>query len=235
MRNSRPLSASQKILRCNSYKKELYVNARAVHSMCDGGANGHLSITIMPVADYLTLMDTACEQSVHHGVAPPVHPANSTSSQITEANRQFRQDVDDHQLFLSVHSVCEALKQQIHLTVNKLVYVQVLEDIDIRFSDVMPTTMPAHLKAICGTITPEDVEANRSILGSDWNPDEPIEDLWLRIKEWQRFAAAATEPIPDATVICLVLAILEKPGVITAGTDKWHGAQGASHPNLGQP
>jgi hypothetical protein len=45
--------------------------------------------------------------------------------------------------------------------------------------------------------------------------------LWLRIKECQRFAAAAEEPIPDAAAIRLVLAALEQSGVFTAAADKW--------------
>jgi hypothetical protein len=71
-------------------------------------------------------------------------------------------------------------------------YLQVLEDADIGFSDVSPTAILNHLKSTSGTITPEAIEDNRSLFGSEWNPEDPIEDLWLRIKECQRFATAAT-------------------------------------------
>jgi hypothetical protein len=201
-----PITGKPKNPSLQLLQKELYANARAVHSTRGGGAHGHLAV-IMPAADYLTRTGTLFAPPVHPGIAP-VHPEGATGNQITEANRQFRQNVNDHQLYLSVR---EALKQQILLAVNTL-YVQVLEDVDMGFADVTPTGMLMHLKATYGTITPEDIEANRAVLGSNWNPDEPIEDLWLRIKECQRFAAAAEEPIPDAAAIRLVLAALEQSG-----------------------
>jgi hypothetical protein len=196
-------------------QKELYANARAVHSTRGGGANGHLAL-IMPDADYLVRTTVAFVPPVHPGVAP-VHPPNPTGNQITEINRQFQRDIDDHQLFLTVR---EALKQQILLAVEYR-YLQVLEDADMGFADITPATILAHLKATYGAITQEDIEANRALLGSDINPDDPIEDLWLRIKECQRFATAANEPIPDAAAIRLVLAAIEKSGVFSSAVEKW--------------
>jgi hypothetical protein len=84
--------------------------------------------------------------------------------------------------------------------------LQVLEDAHMGFADALPTDILNHLKSTYGTITPEAIEDNRSLLGSDWNLDDRIEELWLRIKECQRFATAATEPIPNAATIRLVLA-----------------------------
>jgi hypothetical protein len=109
-------------------------------------------------------------------------------------------NIVDHQLFLKVG---EALKQRILLTVD-FCYLQVLEDANIGFADFTPTNLLTHLKSTYGTITPEGIEDNRSLLGSywnpdDWNPDDPIEDLWLRIKECQRFTTAITEPITSTT------------------------------------
>jgi hypothetical protein len=65
-------------------QKELYANARAVHSTRGGGANGHLAI-IMPAPDYLTRTQIEFVPPVHPGVAP-VHPVNATGNQIIEIN-----------------------------------------------------------------------------------------------------------------------------------------------------
>jgi hypothetical protein len=94
-------------------------------------------------------------------------------------------------------------------------YLQVFKDADMGFADVTPTNISTHLKSTYGTITPEGIEDNRSLLGSDWNPDDPIEDLWLRVKECQRFTTAATEPIPDAAAIRLVFMVFSSAG------EKW--------------
>jgi hypothetical protein len=162
-------------------QKELYANARAVHSARGGGANGHLAL-IMPDAAYLARTTMAFEIPVHPGVTP-VHPPNPTGQQIMETNRQFQRDIDDHQLFLTVR---EALKQQIFLAVEYR-YLQVLEDADMGFADITPATILAHLKTTYRAINQEAIEANRALLGSDFNPDDPIEDLWLHIKECQRY------------------------------------------------
>jgi hypothetical protein len=63
------------------------------------------------------------------------------------------------------------------------IIMQVLEDTDMGFADITPATILAHLKTTYGAINQEDIEANRALLGSDFNPGDPIEDLWLHIKE----------------------------------------------------
>jgi hypothetical protein len=135
-----------------------------------GATNGHSLALIMPDAAYRARTNMAFEIPVHPGVAP-VHPPNPTCQQITETNRQFQRDIDDHQLFLAVR---EALKQQIRLAVEYR-YLQVLEDADMGFADIMPATILAHLKTTYGAINQEDIEANRALLlGSDFSPDDPI-------------------------------------------------------------
>jgi hypothetical protein len=62
-------------------------------------------------------------------------------------------------------------------------YLSIFEDTDFGFSDVSSRTMLTHLQATYGLITPEEIETNRNLLTTAWNPDDPIEDFWLRIKE----------------------------------------------------
>ena len=70
--------------------------------------------------------------------------------------------------------------------------------------------MLAHLKSTYGKITPEDLEANRSMLSAVWNPDNPMEDFWVRIKEVQRFATAGHKPSPTPP-LCDSLSRFLKP------------------------
>ena len=196
-------------------QKQLYANARAIHSTRGGGANGHLAL-IMPDATYVARTAEAFAPPVHPGVAP-VHAIGATGPAITETNRQYAYDLNEYTRFLTVK---EELKKQLLLAVEAR-YLSILEDADFGFADIGANAMLAHLKTIYGEITNEEIEANRANLSADWNPDDPMEDLWLRIHECQRYALAAGEAIPDAAAIRLTLAVLEKTGVYITACEKW--------------
>jgi hypothetical protein len=57
-------------------------------------------------------------------------------------------------------------------------------------------------------------------LTATWNPEDPIEELWQRIQEIQRFAAAAHEVITDAAALRLtLLGVFEATGVFITATE----------------
>jgi len=196
-------------------QKQIYANARAIHSTRGGGNHGHLAL-VMPGPQYLLRTGHVFVNPIHPGIAP-VHGANATGPQITETNRQFAQDLQEHTLFTTV---TEELKKQIILAVEPR-YLSILEDIDFGFADISSRRMLAHLQAEYGQISNEQIEANRQQLSADWNPDDPIEDLWLRIQEAQRYAVAANEAITNATALRLTLPVFEKTGVFTTAAENW--------------
>jgi hypothetical protein len=59
-----------------------------------------------------------------------------------------------------------------------------------------------------------------AIFSANWNVDESIEDLWVRIHDFQALAPASA-PIDDGTVIHLTLGAFERSGVFTLATGKW--------------
>lgn len=207
---SKPTNSSLQVL-----QRELYANARAIYSIRGGGAHGHLAI-IMPDADYLARIGVAFLVPIHPGPAP-IHPANSTAAQITETNRQYASDLAEHSLYRTVN---EELKKQI-LAAVPVLYLALLSDDEMGFADVSCATMLAHLRTTYGTISQTELEANRMLLTSEWSVDSPIEDLWLRIREIQRFAMAGNEEITNATAIRLTLDVLEKTGVFITAADRW--------------
>jgi hypothetical protein len=79
--------------------------------------------------------------------------------------------------------------------------------------------MLIHLETTYGTISCDDIELNRTKLSMALNVDKPIEVLWIRLQEIQRFATAAAEPISDATVIRLTLIVFELTGVFDTVTE----------------
>ncbi len=72
--------------------------------------------------------------------------------------------------------------------------------------------MLAHLKT--------EYEANRSKLSAPWNPDNPIEDIFLSIHDAKRIALCVNEPITDGAAICLTLLAFEATGVHELAIDK---------------
>jgi hypothetical protein len=198
-------------------QQELFANARAIFSTRGGGANGHLAL-VMPAPDYLTRAAHVFTMPIHPGDAP-VHLPAATSAQITETNRQYAADLYEHTRVLTI---AEELKKQLLQAVHAR-YLRALADPDFGFADVSPAALLAHLKTTYGVITREELETNRARLSAEWNPDSPLEDLWLRIAEIQRFALAGgpNNAIPDDTVLSLLLPVFEKTGVFTTACEKW--------------
>jgi hypothetical protein len=196
-------------------RKELYQNARSVYSPRGGGANGHLAVVMTP-ADYLVRAGVAFLPPQHPGVAP-VHVVGASQFVIAETNRQFKQDTDDHSLYLLV---INELRQQVLTTVNKR-YLSVLEDPIYGFSDRTLQEILAHLTTTYGTIKQSDIEANREKLLAPWKMEDPIESLWDRIDVAQRFATQAGQPLPDESAIYLTLEVLTKTGVLPLAIRDW--------------
>ena len=207
---TKPTNATIQVL-----QRELYANARAIDSTRGGGAHGHLAI-IMPADKYLLLAGVAFNAPVHPGNAPQ-HGAGATTAQITETNRQYAANLTEYMLYRTVN---EELKKQI-LAAVPILYLATLSDDDMGFADVNCSAMLAHLRTTYGTITQAELETNRNRLTAAWPPKDPIEDLWLRIREIQRFATAGGEAISDSTVLRLTLEVLEQTGVFITSTERW--------------
>jgi hypothetical protein len=174
----KPTSATLRTL-----QRQAYANAMAVHSNTGGGAHGHLGL-LMTDAAYIAISGgIPFVAPVHPGIAP-VHAANATQFQITETNRQYEANVKIFNVFMQC---CLKLKQQILAAVDHL-YTQALEDEDFGYAQVEPIDLLDHLWDIYGTVTPEEIEKNRTRLIKPWNPDEPLEKLWQRISDIRQFA-----------------------------------------------
>ena len=210
-----PINGKPSFNSLRKFQKELYANAHTIDSTLGGGRNGHLA-PIMPDADYLACTGEAYIAPVHPG-AQPAHGAGTTAVQITEANRQYDALLGSFKLHRTMQN---ALRKQILAAIDNK-YLMTLEDPDLGYI-VSPQTMLAHLKDTYGSLTPNEIEANHATLLVAWNPDEPIEDLWLCIHNAQTLATSAGEPILDASAMCLTLHALESTGVFDSALHDWH-------------
>jgi hypothetical protein len=177
-------------------QKEVYANTRAVHCTHGGGTNGYLGIT-MSAETYTSRIPGQPFIAPDHLGAQPVHALNATAAQITVVNRQYDAQLED---FRQYERVRQAIRQQILLAVDAT-YHDVLSHDDFGYADVTIIALLQHLHTHYAALTADDLEENRDKLAQAWTPDEPIENLWLRIKHIRAVASAGTEPLTDSTVL----------------------------------
>jgi hypothetical protein len=169
----------------------------------------------MTDTEYLIISAINYDEPIHPS-AQPVHQANATATQITEANRQY----DATLLQVSLHvSVVNALRQQILCAVDNN-YLMALEHPDLGYM-VNLREMLVHLRMTYGDITPLEIEMNRATLNAPWNPDDEIEDLWKCIITAQELAHHARDEITDPVAIRLTIDALEASGVFDFALDNW--------------
>jgi hypothetical protein len=197
-------------------KPQLYTNARSVASPRGGGTNGHLAI-VMPAPAYLVqAAGVPFFIPVHPGAAP-VHAVAATAAMIAETIRLYNQQIVEHTLYNRVST--ELTSQILHAV--DITWLRELENTDFGFADVTPVMIIEHLEDNYAVLTPEALEANRTSLSDAWNPDQPIENLWIKIFEIQCIATAGNAKISDVAAITLTLAMFEQSGLLAITTQQW--------------
>jgi hypothetical protein len=78
-----------------------------------------------------------------------------------------------------------------------------------------------HLMTRCCKIKRDDIKANRKKLAADWSPAANLEQLWIRARERQDFAATAGEPVPEGEMIGTLLGVIKTAGVFATGCCEW--------------
>jgi hypothetical protein len=221
--NLTPITGKPTAATIRQLKKELYANARSIHSDRGGGLNGHLGL-VMPTAAYVIRAGAAFNEPNHPG-AQPVHAAAATNAIITAANRTYDQAIDEFKTYATIK---EKLKQQVLSAVDPI-YYQDLEDDTFGYADVQIPAIINHLTATYGTLTASELEINRDKLTEAWNPDDPMENLWKNIKIIRAVATQGSEAISDGTTIQLTLLALGKTGVHSHAIETWFDKDEADH------
>ena len=203
--------------------KEVFENARAIYSSLGTGRHGHLFLVVSDQR-YCTLTGAA---------AAPVHPANpgvqplagGTQHEIAQADRIHK----DALAQFKTSVIVEAHLKKLILEAVPSTYLDELSDAVMGFSNVSCVELLTHLHTTYGTVSPDDLETNLKNLNRQWNPDQPLTDLWAQIKLCQDFATNSAEPITDATVIRITLKNLEDSGVFTQDVRDWRKLPAANH------
>ena len=198
-----------------SIHKQLNANAMSVASNRGGGTQGHLA-TVIPPAKYNAIAGTQPWIAPTHPGPNPVHAAGATGPAITEANRQYKAQLDEFMLYTQVTAT---LKKQLLAAVPET-FTSILAHEDFGYGLLSVLAILNHLDATYGTVSQDDLALNLQALEKEWSPVQPIEDLWNQIKAC-RVYAAPHEPIPDGAAIRAALKNLATTGVFTDAIRDW--------------
>jgi hypothetical protein len=196
--------------------RELYTNARQTPTDLGGGFLGYLG-AIMPAAEYALLPNTVpfiepIHPGVHEGLVQ-----GATQAVITETNRAHKAACAASNKY---QEVTQALKMQLLEAVEDS-FVSALSDDLVGYAMVSCADLMAHLQTTYGTITPDQLSANRDIFAAEWNHEAPIEDVWKRTQNCRHFATAGGDPISESETVRTLLSIIEKAALLANAVTDW--------------
>jgi hypothetical protein len=113
--------------------------------------------------------------------APGRDPANTdgTAAKISAARHVWEEDVQTYRTYTSVQ---QALKIQI-ISVFEPMYLDVLNDNMVVFSNISARDMLDHLFSTYSSITAVDLEINFEHMRRAWDPQQPVESLFKQIQD----------------------------------------------------
>ena len=196
-------------------RTELIANAMSVPSNRGGGENGHLCL-VLPEEELATISDTPFEIPVNPGPLP-VPGANATNAHIAATNAAYNTLVTEAKEYIHARNALRAMI----LEAVEPAYYDILRDTNFGYGKVTPLQFLEHFKATYGAVTTKDLRKNLKALGAAWNPDDPIDTLWTRVRECQDFAANTTEAISNNMAMLILLDTLEASGVMAPYINEW--------------
>jgi hypothetical protein len=173
----------------------------------------------MPAVHFIALDGTiAYVTPPDPGIQAPA-PAAATAMQITQANRLYDSNVTRFEMH---NNVCLELKCMILAAVGDK-YVSTLQHLLLRYAQVTVKALLQHLTDTYSEITQEVLENNHSKISAEWNPDNGIEMILMRITDAQQFAATAGDDhiILVSTAMYLALTAIDNTGVFLEPCADW--------------
>jgi hypothetical protein len=206
-----PTYANLKIL-----QDELKANASSVSSVLGGGHYGHLGLVLAP-AQYLLLPNSA------PWVAPPapgpfLPPVGATGPQIAAAKEVWRASEKCFDLY---HATSKALVSQVVDAVDPM-HIRALVN---RATGAYTTDLHlllAHLFTSYGTVTPQEVEAQKTaITNMSYSIGTPVDVIFNAIDDLVDFAAHGRAPISPEQMEDLAYVVLSKERALQSDIRAW--------------
>ena len=219
-----PQDAKPNYTNLKTIHQQLNANAMAIPSNRGGGQHGHLPLVI-PAAQFNAIPGTIPWVDPVHPGPNPVYPMPTpTGPVIAATDRAYKQDVE---AFKSSTTTQAVLKRLLIAAVPDT-YIKILKDEDYGYANVSTLAILTHLDTTYGTVTADDLNDNMNRLNAEWNPMQPLEDLWHQILEARRYAQAH-DPISEAAAIRAALINMETSGVFTDALKEWRRKPGVDH------
>jgi hypothetical protein len=166
----------------HAIRKSLQANSRAIDTHLGGGTLGHLGLVISDASYAMIAPETYADPTLWIiPQAPGWDPANTdvTAAQISAARHVWEEDVQTYRTYTSVQ---QALKKKI-ISVFEPMYLEVLNDNMVGFSNISARDILDHLFSTYGNITAIDLEINFEHMRRAWEPQQPIESLFKQIQD----------------------------------------------------
>jgi hypothetical protein len=122
--------------------------------------------------------------------------------------------------WLTYHLTLKALHQQLLKAVPHR-WISKLADEETDFAGVPPIAILTLLWQKHGKISQTMLADNLTSLSKEWNPTEPMTNLWEHVKKCTDLAACAKEPMHQDVVLRAILGTLEATGEFTLDIRDW--------------
>ena len=156
---------------------EINSKAMSVSTRVANGDLGYLALVI-PEAEFLTHSGGIAYIAPTSPPEAPVHPAQATSAQITEINRQFLQDQKTFDIYCEVS---RALRAQVIAAVPDM-FLSDVKHAKLGYANVTCLELHTHFWANYGAIQPHELVENRICMATPWTFPESIETLFTQLK-----------------------------------------------------
>lgn len=212
-----PINGQPTAFTLTKLKRELVANARSVASSRGTGRHGHLILVLTP-EEYTAVTNGAVYEEPNNPGPRPTYPAQASNAQIHAIDTDHKYRSDEYNKFVEVQSGIMKLL----LAAVKEPYYSKLKDPLFDYLDVTPRELLAHLTTTYGTVTANDLFINKEVLQAPWNPSDPINSLWDRIRTCQDFARNTMEPLTEAMIILLATKAISASGVMAQYLNEWN-------------
>jgi hypothetical protein len=196
-------------------RRESYANLMSVESTLGGGLYGFLG-AFMPDPQFTALNGAVPFVLQAQPAQDPIHAIGATAAQITETNRAH---LAEWARYNTQRAVVNHTRQYLIGSFHPR-YFGALNDPVTGFATATNHELLEAIMAYA-VITPDDIQRNLEKQNEDWNPDEPIEVLWQRNIDIQRFADEAQEPVPDGVIIRNTFKKFEESGLLDKYCFAW--------------
>ena len=210
LHNCRPTYALIQLI-----NQKLNANASAIHSTLSDGRHGLLGLTLPP-AVCNTITNVPFVRPINPGPRPII-PTNATARATLASQDRHAKALAS---FKEVEDVDQTLKSLLLQSFDDM-YFTSLKNTYTGFSNVSTLDILTHLHSTYGRIKANDLKSNTEKMTSEWNPTNPIENVFKQIEDGQLYASCGNVPFSDLQLVNMAHNIITDAGIMTKACKEW--------------